>query len=367
MISLSIGEPQHPVPDFVGPVLAASLADFNRYPAIRGTETFRKTIGAWLDRRYALGGAIDPERMVIPLNGSREGLFSAGLAAREWYGRKARPAVLLPNPFYPAYAAGAVVVGAETIALDCPPEKNSLPDLDAMTPELLDRAIAIYVGSPSNPRGSVADNRYWARLVELARQHDFMVFADECYSELYRSDAPPGVLATAAASGSFRNVVAFHSLSKRSNLAGLRVGFAAGDPDFIGFWSIRRNVFAPQVPMPMQAVAVAAYRDETHVEANRRLYNEKYEAAERILGNRFGYRTPPGGFFLWLDMSSVGGGETAALRLWREAGVRSLPGEYLALPRPDGSNPGKPFLRLAMVNDLAATREALTRLAAIFD
>jgi aspartate/methionine/tyrosine aminotransferase len=190
-----------------------------------------------------------------------------------------------------------------------------------------------------------------------------MVFSDECYSEIYRDAPPASMLQAAAATGSFDRVVAFNSLSKRSSLPGLRCGFAAGDPDFLGRWARLRNVCAPQVPAPVQAVASAALRDERHVAANRDLYNAKYRAAEAALAGRFGYATPAGGFFLWLDMATAGGGEAAAIRLWRDFGVRTLPGGYLARPDPTGRNPADNYIRVAMVDDLATTEEALGRIA----
>jgi len=365
-ISLAVGEPQHPIPDFVGPVIAANLADFGRYPATTGSEAFRAAVGAWLDRRYDLRGTIDPASMVVVLNGSREGLFLAGLGAKLWYPDKTRPVVLTPNPFYQAYRASALATGDERIAVACTDPAATIPDYGALPTETLDRTIAVYVASPANPQGSVATTDDWKRLIALARKHRFMVLADECYSEIYRSDPPAGALAAAHETGDFSNVVAFHSLSKRSNLPGLRVGFAAGDAGFLRHWAGLRAFAAPQVPLPLQAVAIAAYGDETHVAANRALYNEKYAAAERVLGSRFGRATPPGGFFLWLDMSEVGGGEEAAIRLWRDAGVRTVPGGYLALPDDAGTNPADPFLRVAMVPDVATITEALTRLVTLF-
>jgi aspartate/methionine/tyrosine aminotransferase len=364
-IAVHIGEPQEKVPDFVAPALLGALGGFGRYPQIRGTEPFRAAVGAWLDRRYGLAGAIDPAAMVLPLNGSREGLFLAAVGAAGHLAKE-RPAVIVPNPFYQAYAAGAEVSRAELVLADCPERNGFLPDLAAIAPELLKRTVAAYVCAPANPQGGFADRAYWEKAVALARRHRFMLLADECYSEIYRDAAPEGVLPSAAAGG-FANVVAFHSLSKRSGLPGLRAGFAAGDPGFLAAWTRLRNMAAPQVPEPLQAVAAAAYGDEAHVAAGRAAYNARYALAERIIGNRFGYRTPPGGFFLWLDMSGHGGGEAAAIRLWREAGVKALPGGYLALPQPDGSNPGEPFLRIAMVQDLATTEEVLTRLAQLFD
>ncbi len=239
--------------------------------------------------------------MVVVLDGSREGLFLAGLGAKLWYPDKERPVVLTPNPFYQAYRAGALAANAERIALACSDPADAIPDYGALPVEILDRTIAAYVASPANPQGTMASRDAWQRLIALARKHRFMVLADECYSEIYRDEPPAGVLEAAHATGDFANVVAFHSLSKRSSLPGLRVGFAAGDGAFLRHWSGLRALAAPQVPAPLQAVAIAAYADEAHVAANRALYNEKYAAAARILAGRFGHSTPPGGFFLWLD------------------------------------------------------------------
>ncbi len=362
-IQLGLGEPQHPIPDFVGPVIAEHLAEFGRYPPIRGTDAFRRTIADWLGHRYSLVHAIDPERMVLPLNGSREGLFFAALGARERSRAIERPVVLLPNPFYQAYAAGAETAGAEIVLVEATAGR-ALPDLSGLSEDVLARTIAIYVASPANPQGSVATLGEWKRLIETARQFDFMIFADECYSEIYRTVPPPGVLEAADSLGDgFGNLIAFHSLSKRSNLPGLRCGFAAGDPGFIAGWTRLRNMAAPQVPGPLQAVAVAAYGDESHVEANRALYNAKFALAAEILGDRLG-GVPEGGFFLWLPVPD---GEAAAVRLWQAGGVRTIPGGYLCLPDADGRNPGDRFLRVAMVQDIDTTREALTRMAELLD
>lgn len=364
-INLTVGEPRHPVPSFVGPVIAREIDGFGRYPAIRGTEAFRRAVAGWLDRRFGLVGAVDPEHGVLPLNGSREGLFFAALEARR-RSRKAaqRPAILLPNPFYQAYAAGAAAAGCEAVMIDAGPETGFLPDLAALSDDLLDRTVALYYASPANPQGAVASRAAWCRVIETARAHDFMLFADECYSEIYRGTAAPeGVLAAAAdLGGGLDRVIAFNSLSKRSNLPGLRCGFAAGDPDFLGTWAGFRNMAAPQVPGPVQAVAVAALGDEAHVAENRRLYDAKFAAAARILGGRYGHFTPEGGFFLWLDVADHGGGEAVAVRLWREAGVRTVPGGYLCGTSPTGTNPGDRFLRIAMVESPALTEEALGRI-----
>ena len=364
-IVLTVGEPRHALPSFVGPVLAANLDDFRRYPPIRGTDAFRKAVASWLDRRYRLGGLIDPDRNVLPLNGSREGLFYAAFTAADRL-RKDNPAILLPNPYYHPYSLGAAKSGAEAVYLDATPEDGFLPNLGALDEALLDRTIAFYFASPANPQGAVAPLDYWCRLIELARKHRFYVFADECYSEIYRETPPPGVLQAARGlGGDLSYVIAFNSLSKRSNLPGLRCGVAAGDAEFMAEWTTFRNSAAPQVPMPNQAVAVAAFSDETHVEENRRLYNAKFAAAETILGPSFGYTKPEGGFFVWLDVSRFGGGVEAARLFWLEQGVKVVPGAYFARTQKDGSNPGTNFIRLAMVEDIDTTRRALVRIAAL--
>jgi aspartate/methionine/tyrosine aminotransferase len=362
-ISIAVGEPQHPVPPFVGPVLAAHIADFGRYPANTGTEPFRRAVAGWLGRRYQLARPIDPLSEILVLAGTREGLFLAAIAARRWASpRPGRPAMLIPNPFYAVYAAGCVAADCEPVYLDATAENGFLPDLDTLAPELLARTVAFYLASPANPQGSIADAAYLKRLIALARQHKFMVFADECYSEIYWKDAPPGMLEQAGSD--FANVSVFHSLSKRSSLPGLRLGFIAGDKGFLKQFLDLRSLAAPQVPVPAQAVAIAAYNDETHVQENQALYRAKFDLADQIIGNRYGYKRPAGGFFLWLDVSQHGGSEAATLKLWKEAGLRVLPGKYAAREQANGFNPGENYIRIAMVQDREVTAEALHRLVA---
>jgi len=363
-ISMAVGEPQHPMPAFVGPVIAAHLDGFGRYPMNKGLDAFAEAVAKWLDRRYALARPVDPATEVLVLNGTREGLFLAALAARSWVApRTGTPAVLIPNPFYAAYAAGAVAAGCEPVYLPATAATGFLPDLDALGEDLLARTVAVYLASPANPQGAVADRAYLAKLVALARRFGFLIFADECYCEIYSDRPPPGMLE--AATPDFANVVVFHSLSKRSSLPGLRVGFAAGDRRFLAAYLELRNVAAPQVPLPAQHVAIAAYGDETHVNENRRLYRQKFDLADQIVGDRYRYVRPAGGFFLWLDVSAQGGSEAATLALWREGGVRVVPGRYLAREQADGSNPGADYIRVAMVQKEDITAEALHRLVAV--
>jgi aspartate/methionine/tyrosine aminotransferase len=366
LIMLSLGEPQHPVPAFVGPVLAKHIADFGRYPIAKGIEPFRRAAAHWLSTRFDLPRPIDPESEILVLNGSREGLFFAALTAARYVGkRNGRPAILMPNPFYPAYGAGARAADCEMIYLPTTVDNGFLPDLDALDDATLSRTVAIYIASPANPQGSVASRAYFTRLKQLADRFGFMILSDECYSEIYTKEAPGSALECAGPD--FTNVVAFQSLSKRSNLPGLRVGFAAGDRKFLSQFHELRNVAAPQVPVPLQQVAVAAYSDEAHVEENRRLYRIKFDLADQILGSRYGYHRPAGGFCVWLDVSAHGGDEAATIRLYKDAGVRVVPGSYLARLQPDGFNPGAGYIRLALVADSETTAEALHRLVETLD
>jgi aspartate/methionine/tyrosine aminotransferase len=366
-INLSVGEPQHPIPNFVGKIIGEHLSDFGRYPANKGSERYRRAVAAWLNKRYALKRPIDPDSEVLVLSGTREGLFLSAIAAMRWVSpRKGKPgslpAMLIPNPFYAVYAAAAGAANCEPVFLPATKASGFLPDLDALTDDLLARTAAMYLASPANPQGAVADIHYITRLVALARKHGFLIFSDECYSEIYSEKQPAGMLQ--ASGPDYANVVVFHSLSKRSSVPGLRVGFCAGDRRFLAAFLELRNVAAPQIPETLQHVAAAAYEDEKHVDENRALYKAKFDLADQIIGDRYGYKRPAGGFFLWLDVSAQGGSEAVTKKLWREAGVRVVPGKYLARDQADGSNPGADYIRVAMVQDKQLTAEALHRLVA---
>jgi aspartate/methionine/tyrosine aminotransferase len=364
MINISVGEPQHPVPAFVAPVLAKATAGFGRYPGNAGTDGFRQAVAGWLGRRYVLPRPIDPMSEIMVLAGSREGLFLSAIAAKRFVGVKpGKPAILVPNPFYAPYSAGAIAADCEPVYLDASAATGFLPDLDALSPELLARTVAFYLATPANPQGSVASRDYLARVAALAQKHNFMLFVDECYSEIFWKDEPTGGLEVAGQD--FANVVTFNSLSKRSSLPGLRVGFVAGDKTFLAAFLNLRTVSAPQVPVPAQEVAIAAYNDEAHVEENRALYRAKFDLADQILGNRYGYKRPAGGFFLWLDVSQHGGSEAATLRLWKEGGLRVVPGNYAARPQANGFNAGEGYIRVAMVQDRETTAEALHRMVKV--
>lgn len=365
-IDMALGEPRAMIPAFLGPAFERTLHLFGRYPPIKGTPELREAIAGFLGRRYpSLEGKVDAESHILPLNGSREGLFSAIFPALARKDGIERPAVLIPNPFYQAYAAAAAASGAEPVFLDSGAELGFLPDLGVIDPATLKRTVALYLCSPSNPQGAVASRAYLAKAIALAREFDFMLFADECYSEIYSGEPPSGALETAhAADGSFANVVSFQSLSKRSGLPGLRSGFIAGDPAFLAPYFRFRNVACPQVPLPIQHASAQAWSDEEHVREGRALYSANFDAADRILQGRYGYRRPGGGFFLWLDMGAHGGGEAATKTLWKGCGVRLLPGSYLARIGPSGANPGQNHVRIALVHGPETTGEALARIVA---
>ncbi|SUZ32807.1 LL-diaminopimelate aminotransferase [Roseibaca ekhonensis] len=356
VVAMTIGEPRHEMPPFLAEVLQSHTQLFAKYPVNEGIPELLDAISGWLSRRY---GVTVPQSQIMALNGTREGLFNAALALCPEEKDGKRPVILTPNPFYQVYAVAALAVAAEPVFVPATAETGYLLDYTALPPELLDRVAIAYVCSPSNPQGAVADRAYWRDLLALAEKHDFRIFADECYSEIYRSAPPPGALEAARDAGADpERVLSFHSLSKRSNLPGLRSGFVAGGPD-----SIRRirqlcaYAGAP-LPEPLQHVAASAWADERHVDRSRALYQQKYALADRVFAQTPGYKGPEGGFFLWLPVPD---GEAAALRLWRETGIRVLPGAYLAREQ-DGVNPGHSFIRVAMVTPIDEIQAALVRL-----
>lgn len=358
-ISLAVGDPRGAVPSFITETLAREAARFSEYPPINGTAEWRSAAQGWLKRRF--GTELDADTQILPLNGTREGLFLAPFVVTPERKGGGRPVILLPNPFYQCYAAAALAAGAEPVFVPATAETGFLPDYAALPPHVLDRTIAAYLCSPSNPEGACADERYWRTLFGLADQYDFTVFADECYADIYREKAPVGALSVRQAP--YARLLTFHSLSKRSGLPGLRSGIVAGDARVMSKFRALRNYAGPQVPMPIQAASAAAWSDEAHVEANRASYVERFHLARKILGNRV--RLPDGGFFLWLD---VGDGAEMALRLWREAGVRVLPGAFMGReiePGKTRTNPGFPYIRVALVNDLSTITKALERMGKI--
>ena len=353
-IHMTIGEPKHAFPAWVTDAIAQNAAGFNSYPPNDGSPELRGAIARWIKRRY--GVEMDADTEVMALNGTREGLYNAVIALCPETKNGQTLAILMPNPFYPVYMIGAISGGSDPILVPATAETEHLPDFTSVPEDILDRTTAAYICSPANPQGTVATHEYWASLIALAEKHDFMIFADECYSEIYRDTPPVGAMQVAESMGADRNrIVAFHSLSKRSNLPGLRSGFVASGADTIREVKQLRNYAGAPLPLPLQQAAAKVWDDEAHVEENRALYAEKYQIADRILGNVPGYVSPQAGFFLWLPVQD---GEVAALKLWRETGVRVLPGSYLAQDV-NGENPGKEYIRVALVAPKDETERGL--------
>lgn len=375
---LSIGEPRHAPPEIIRRTLAANADLWGKYPPIDGTAEFRAAVGGWLIRRFGLKH-FDPDARVLPCAGTREALYMlAQLIVPELCPRpESRSVVVLPNPFYHVYAGAALMAGADVVALAGTEESGFLPDLKSLDEETLERTSLVYLCSPANPSGAVAGMEYLKDAIRLARKYDFVLAVDECYSEIYSKTPPAGALAAAEQLGatagggvdsgdSYANVMVFHSLSKRSSAAGLRSGFVAGDGGLIAAFRRLRTIGGPTVSLPVLAASAALWRDEAHVEESRARYRAKFDVADEILGRRFGYARPAGGFFLWLDVSECGiSGEEATLKLWRDAGLRVLPGAYMARTGPDGGNPARNFIRAALVDDPDTVRKALKSLTEV--
>ncbi|MGD8308820.1 MAG: succinyldiaminopimelate transaminase, partial [Chromatiales bacterium] len=347
-IALSIGEPRHATPHFIAEEVLSHLHGLSAYPSTRGTDELRAAAAEWLVRRFGLpDGSIDPAAQVLPVTGTREALFALAQAVVD----PARaPLVMMPNPFYQIYEGAALLAGAEPRYLPCTAETGFLPDFDAVTPGEWDRCQLLYICSPGNPTGAVMGLDDLRALIRLAERHDFVIASDECYSEIYPDEARPpvGLLQAAAAMGNteYRRCVVFHSLSKRSNVPGLRSGFVAGDARIIEPFFRYRTYQGCAMPPHHQAASVKAWRDETHVRGNRALYREKFDAVLDALDGVLEVERPAGGFYLW-PRTPVPDPEFAR-GLFAQQNLTVLPGSYLSREA-DGGNPGRDRVRMALV------------------
>jgi N-succinyldiaminopimelate aminotransferase len=361
-IRLSVGEPQHAVPPAVLEAMAASLAALSHYPLTRASSALRESVAAWATRRFHLeAGALDPERHVLPVAGTREALFSIAQAVVD-HARDAAPVVIMPNPFYQIYEGAALLAGAEPYFINTVADDGYRMDFGAVPDEIWERTQLVYVCSPGNPSGAVLSAEDYAELIALAHRWDFVIASDECYSEIYFDDAAPplGVLQVCQQMGiaGFRHCLAFHSLSKRSNLPGLRSGFVAGDAGILDRYFHYRTYQGCALPPPTQAASVVAWDDETHVAANRTLYREKFDAVLDLLAPVLDVARPAAGFYLW-PRTPVDD-EAFTRELYRRENVLVLPGGYLSRSA-HGVNPGRGRVRLALVAPLAECIEAAQR------
>ena len=358
---LTIGEPQHAPYQAALDALTRHQHDFARYPAIAGLPELRQAIADWASTRFGLDG-LDAERQVLPVNGTREAIFAFVQACLD----RSRPArVAVPNPFYQIYEGAALLAGGTPLYLDCRADNDFRPDFSAVDADTWRQVQLVFLCSPGNPTGAVTPIEEFQQLIALADEHDFIIASDECYSELYLDEQapPPGLLQAAAAMGrhDYHRCLVFHSLSKRSNLPGLRSGFVAGDAELISRFRRYRTYHGCAMALPIQQASIAAWSDEAHVRDNRDAYRAKFAAVTEILAPVMDFPAPEASFYLW---PAVPDGDDAAFtrRLYAEAHVSVLPGSYMGRTGSDGTNPGAGRLRLALVDELAPTREAAERI-----
>lgn len=360
-IALSIGEPKHPAPHFVVENLIAHTHLLSSYPSTRGIDTLREAIADWLSRRYPLNHPIDPATQVLPVTGTREALFAFAQCVIDRSARQ--PLVMMPNPFYQIYEGAALLAGARPVYMNCSEDNGFLPDLDIISEQQWKDCQLIYICNPGNPTGAVMSVAYLQRLIELAQQYDFIIASDECYSEIYFDEGqpPPGLLGAAAQMGlsDLRRCVVFHSLSKRSNLPGLRSGFVAGDAAILKEFLLYRTYHGCAMPPATQSASTAAWQDEHHVIENRNLYRQKFDAVLDILSDTLRPVRPDAGFYLWArtPISDT----HFAQQLYTKQNITVLPGQYLSRDSEQG-NPGEGYVRMALVAPLDECQDAAYRI-----
>ena len=360
-ISLGIGEPKHPSPAFVKQVIADNLDKLANYPTTKGLDELREAIANWASRRFQLAeGTLDPAKYVVPVNGTREAIFALVQAVVD----SSKPAtVVSPNPFYQIYEGAAFLAGADPVYLPCDASNGFIPDFDAVPESVWKDCQILFLCSPGNPSGAVIPRETLVKVIELADRHGFLIASDECYSELYPDEAnpPEGLLQTCAAIGrhDFKRCVVFHSLSKRSNLPGLRSGFVAGDAEVLAGYLKYRTYHGCAMPVQNQLASIAAWNDEDHVRENRAAYRAKFEAVVPILREVMNVDFPDAGFYLWPETPMSD--ETFARELSAQQNVHVLPGRYLSRTV-DGHNPGENRVRMALVAPLEECVEAARRI-----
>lgn len=361
-VSLAIGEPKHATPDIIRQAVAENLAGLNGYPPTKGEPALREAISQWLTLRFQLPtNSVNPDQHVLPVNGTREALFSFAQIALD---KTPNAAVLMPNPFYQIYEGAALLAGAEPIFLNCTAENGFIPDFDAVSPEMWRRCQLLYTCTPGNPTGAVMSLDTMQQLIELAEKYDFLIASDECYSELYfdENQPPPGLLQAAALMGNteYKRCLVFNSLSKRSNAPGMRSGFIAGDKDVLAQYLLYRTYHGCAMPPTFQKASTVAWQDENHVIENRTMYRKKFNSVLEILQPVMSVNMPDAGFFLWPQTPISD--DIFTQQLYQQQHVNVVPGSYLSRDTPTG-NPGQHRIRMALVAPEQACIDAANRVS----
>lgn len=360
-IPLSIGEPKHPAPRFVLDELTQQLSGLEKYPLTKGLLPLREAIVIWLTQRFKLiANSLDPEKHILPVNGTREALFAFAQAVID---RSTKPVIIMPNPFYQIYEGAALLAGAEPYYLNTTAENNYLPDLDSIPTDILKRCQLLYLCNPGNPTGTVMSINYLKHAIELSQQYNFVIASDECYSEIYFNESipPAGLLQAATEMGlkDYKNCVVFHSLSKRSNLPGLRSGFVAGDADVMTNFLKYRTYHGCALPYHHQYASIKAWQDEQHVIENRKEYTKKFNSVISILSPVIDISLPDAAFYFWLKVPQD---DTLFSRnLFEQQNVTVLPGQFLSRETCDG-NPGSQHIRIALVAPMEECVDAANRI-----
>ncbi|MEO1889884.1 MAG: succinyldiaminopimelate transaminase [Cycloclasticus sp.] len=360
-IALSVGEPKHPTPQIITDALIEHLNDIGKYPLTRGIDALRESIATWLCQRFDIETSnIDPLRHILPVSGTREALFSF---AQCIINKQQSPVVAMPNPFYQIYEGAALLAGAKPYFINCDESTHYIPNYDSVDESVWQQCQLLYICNPGNPSGAIHSNTQLRYLIKLAHRYNFVIAADECYSEIYpvNGTKPTGLLQTSAAMGNkdFSRCVVFHSLSKRSNVPGLRSGFIAGDPNIISEYLRYRTYHGCTIPVPSQYASIAAWSDEEHVALNRKMYQEKFTQVIDIVGDSMALNRPDAGFYLWAKTPIAD--DLFAQKLFEQQNITVLPGQYLSRDTPQG-NPGKNHVRMALVAPLEECVDAANRI-----
>ena len=352
ILDLSIGQPHHKFPSFVKKILSAENSKWNLYPPIKGIPILRNAYLKWLQTRFSLKKSFFNDENILPLSGTREGLFSISLALSV-------KQIIVPNPFYQVYLGASLFNNVPLVFLNTGQKENYLLDLEKLQKKIKNKTSLIYFCNPSNPQGKCASSDYLQKLISLVRKNNSILVLDECYIDIYTSKRPLGAIQVCQENGkSLKNILIFHSLSKRSNLAGLRSGFVVGDKNILKLFSKLRGYSAPTIPLPIQTLSAKLWSDEKHVEESRKNYNIKFNYADKVLGPFNCYKRPEAGFYLWMN---VGNGERFTKELYKNFSLKVMPGKYLSEGKKN--NPGKAFVRVSLVHSNNKSKEAINKIA----